>query len=42
MSLTSEQVRSRLVDALDIDMVGPKPGSGLEEERLPNRRLAGI
>ena len=33
--MTSLDVRSRLVDALALDLIGPEPGSPLAEEVLP-------
>lgn len=35
--LTPVQIRDRLVEALELDLVGPWPGHELEQERLPRR-----
>jgi hypothetical protein len=35
--LTPVEIRERLVEALELDLVGPWPGHELEQERLPRR-----
>lgn len=35
--LTPVEIRDRLVEALELDLVGPWPGHELEQERLPRR-----
>lgn len=35
--LTPVEIRGRLVEALELDLVGPWPGHELEQERLPRR-----
>ncbi len=35
--VTSVQVRKRLVEALELDLIGPWPGHAFAEERLPGR-----
>src|SRR3954451_12090091 len=35
--ITPVEIRDRLVEALELDLIGPWPGHELEQERLPRR-----
>ena len=39
---SSPAVRDRLVEALDLDLVGPGPGDPLAAERVPGREVVEV